>query len=729
MVQITSSRQKKQILPDMASLLLTPLRNAITSLPSQDKRDAELEVLEILNSTLCKSDDVPGTVRLEADVKYIVGFHTIAIVIAAFGATITFPLIITTLDAPTDTSDVGVIRVLLATSWTLFIVAALVTCISAGNVYENQYVKAIRKANQDAESDNAFARRYSKARLFVAPNSRRVRIVEAAIADQFDSGRISADILLYTAWRFRKAHYELARGSLEKLHQITELKFFTGKEEINGGGSSGRGSGLHDSAGGDQAGSKKARENLTSEMEMEMEMAIRRAKYFIEVSEGYSNATKKAADVLEDMARDGAKKRSMWATLGLWDLKDISIVRSHQAILLVGGPIGGALICMSVVIFMYTKTVGIVAISIIGGLFAIMMTSNVISMLYELRRGRRRPREWDECEKGAPSLDYDDETTLLHRAAGDGDKDVVVSLVEEGGPGLIDAQDGHGQTALHRAAMTGKLDVVEFLVEKQPNLVDVKDKHGRTALHCAADNGHKDVVMSLVEKKPSLIAVKDEDGRTALHRAAMTGKLDVVEFLIEKQPNLVDVKDKHGWTALHRAADNGHKDVVMSLVEKGGPGLVDEKDNNGQTALHHATDSGKLDVIVWLVEKKPSLIAVKDEDGRTALHRAAMTGKLDVVEFLVEKQPNLVDVKDEDGRTALHLAARFGHKDVVAWLVEKGKANVNAKDNRRRTALHVARKEAADTLNVNRGGCGTVAQWLQVWEKESEKAKARVRGG
>jgi len=57
----------------------------------------------------------------------------------------------------------------------------------------------------------------------------------------------------------------------------------------------------------------------------------------------------------------------------------------------------------------------------------------------------------------------------------------------------VDCKDGYNNTPLHEAAIWGREDLVQYLLEKGAD-PKVEDKYGRTPLYWAEKRGHKPIV-------------------------------------------------------------------------------------------------------------------------------------------------------------------------------------------------------------------------------------------
>ena len=103
----------------------------------------------------------------------------------------------------------------------------------------------------------------------------------------------------------------------------------------------------------------------------------------------------------------------------------------------------------------------------------------------------------------------------------------------------VNARNEDGETALHAAALFGKLLRVRTLLDVGGADVGVRDESGGTALHDASASGHVEVVRALTESArergtlDALVDAEDEDEETALHHAARGEHREVVKLLLE----------------------------------------------------------------------------------------------------------------------------------------------------------------------------------------------------
>ncbi|KAF5016316.1 hypothetical protein F66182_12037 [Fusarium sp. NRRL 66182] len=156
----------------------------------------------------------------------------------------------------------------------------------------------------------------------------------------------------------------------------------------------------------------------------------------------------------------------------------------------------------------------------------------------------------------------EDGGTALHRAAENGHVDLVMLLLHKGAD--INFQKKKQRlTALHLAALNGHSAVVKSLLQEGAQ-ADLQDDDGWTALHVAALTGKIVVINVLLEFVD--VHQQGKDGVTALHCAAGQGRRDVVKMMKERGAD-VNTKDAYGWTALHWASKKRHEWAKLRQLE------------------------------------------------------------------------------------------------------------------------------------------------------------------
>uniref|UniRef100_A0A3Q1BM38 CARD- and ANK-containing Inflammasome Adaptor Protein n=1 Tax=Amphiprion ocellaris TaxID=80972 RepID=A0A3Q1BM38_AMPOC len=135
---------------------------------------------------------------------------------------------------------------------------------------------------------------------------------------------------------------------------------------------------------------------------------------------------------------------------------------------------------------------------------------------------------------------------------------------------------------------------------------------GKTALHVAAVAGKVDAVTSLLSHKAKA-GTRDMDGSTPLHYAAAGGHAGVVSALLHSLKSK-GTEDRNAWrkTPLHAAAEKGHDHVVVLLLEAGAK--INSTDQNKDTPLHCAARGGHQEV----VKRNQVNLQATNNVGRTA---------------------------------------------------------------------------------------------------------------
>ncbi|KAE8616678.1 hypothetical protein XENTR_v10008855 [Xenopus tropicalis] len=186
-----------------------------------------------------------------------------------------------------------------------------------------------------------------------------------------------------------------------------------------------------------------------------------------------------------------------------------------------------------------------------------------------------------------PMLKNKDGWNCFHIATREGDVAIVQYLLDVF-PDIWKTESKIKRTPLHTAAMHGRFEVMELLLERCNYDPDCKDSCGITPFMDAVQNGHLSIAQLLIEKKKVCCSALDRMGAQALHLAAITGQNESLQYLVSQLG--VNVNEKGTsmqLSALHYAAKEGHAGTVLTLLTLGAD--IHCKDLKGRSALHMAT--------------------------------------------------------------------------------------------------------------------------------------------
>jgi ankyrin repeat protein len=240
------------------------------------------------------------------------------------------------------------------------------------------------------------------------------------------------------------------------------------------------------------------------------------------------------------------------------------------------------------------------------------------------------------------------------------------------------AQNEHGATPMHYAAVEGMQSVVEALLlahqaesgdansSKLVNCGHVKvyNRHldayaMRTPLISAAESGFAEVAAILLSSG-AVLEDPDEDGRTALWLAARHSRLAAVRLLLQNGAD-TDVKDSKGVSVLEASMADAKKlneDLVLALLNKG---ISDVNDTAG-SPLRDAVKSGKRAIAEALLTHGASIELKPGSAGSMPLHAACEKGDEYLVGLLVRSRAD-PSSSDAAGLTAFDLLRRRGLPD------------------------------------------------------------------
>jgi uncharacterized protein len=148
----------------------------------------------------------------------------------------------------------------------------------------------------------------------------------------------------------------------------------------------------------------------------------------------------------------------------------------------------------------------------------------------------------------------------------------------------------YGEAPLPYAIKENSNKVFKYLLQVTDIDVNFENKNNENALMIAALMGRMDLLQMLVEKKGAEI---DKDGWTALHYAASKGHLDIVTYLVQKEAD-VNAESPNQITPLMLACQFGHIQVVKFLLDHDADLSV--QTTNGKTAIDFAMQANQREI-------------------------------------------------------------------------------------------------------------------------------------
>ncbi|KAL6816354.1 ankyrin repeat-containing domain protein [Trichoderma camerunense] len=250
----------------------------------------------------------------------------------------------------------------------------------------------------------------------------------------------------------------------------------------------------------------------------------------------------------------------------------------------------------------------------------------------------------------------------LHLACGAEDLPTIRTLLDPKWSVDVNRQDDDGNTALHLAAILGRLEVMRLLLTKPSVDPNLTNKWGLSPFHMALFHCNSHIVEYLYMTRNWDISPPEPNGKCrfdAIHIVIIGGTFD----------------------------ECVRKMLVCLVVEFGvDPELRTPRasclDNKWHS--HHLPRRGDD------YARSPVDLTPEDFCYETPLSLAIQRGNVKIVEFFLEYcniDPN-APCRGCDGATPLHVAAQSLRENIVWNLIMKWNANVNCLDNHRRTPLH-----------------------------------------
>ncbi len=255
----------------------------------------------------------------------------------------------------------------------------------------------------------------------------------------------------------------------------------------------------------------------------------------------------------------------------------------------------------------------------------------------------------------------------------------------------INSRDMLGQTPLHAACMSNRVEVMNWLIDNGADLYAL-DNDGISPLAHAMLSGSPQLVGELLKLQDIDFTSMNMYLGSSLHRLALQNPE------LAGTPELAALATAKGNSPIHSAIHNGDIGQLRNLISEGNIPL-DALDSRGETPLSiaianlgTATPNEKLkcrEAVKLLLQAgaDPNIIT---RQGVAPLHTASMTGSLGLAKVLLNARadPNL---EDNAGMRPIH-HAYGGNIHIIELLLQAG-ADPNIPDPSGSTILSIAQLE------------------------------------
>uniref|UniRef100_A0A1X7T6D1 Uncharacterized protein n=1 Tax=Amphimedon queenslandica TaxID=400682 RepID=A0A1X7T6D1_AMPQE len=135
-------------------------------------------------------------------------------------------------------------------------------------------------------------------------------------------------------------------------------------------------------------------------------------------------------------------------------------------------------------------------------------------------------------EKGAdPNIGFDTyKGTPLHHASETGDANIIKLLITKGNAD-VNAVDERKRTPLFHAIESGSVEAVDILLTNGAK-TDVVSEDGETLLHCAGESGKVEMLEFWIKRGEYDVNIQDKRKRTPLLNAVKSGSVEAVDILL-----------------------------------------------------------------------------------------------------------------------------------------------------------------------------------------------------
>ncbi|KAI3898817.1 hypothetical protein MKW92_023380 [Papaver armeniacum] len=176
---------------------------------------------------------------------------------------------------------------------------------------------------------------------------------------------------------------------------------------------------------------------------------------------------------------------------------------------------------------------------------------------------------------------------------------------------------------LYKAIFNNDWEKAKAYLKHNPNAVSARlTSTGDTALHIAAVSGRVHLVKELVQLMPSeALEIKTHVGCTALLQTAVTGSMEIAKLMVEKNSNLLRIKNPFNLIPLVVSAVNGNQVLLRYLYSVTPKEELDPRAGiTGAAFLTSLVMADIYDIALDVLQRYPKLATSKDSDGNTIIN-------------------------------------------------------------------------------------------------------------
>ena len=132
----------------------------------------------------------------------------------------------------------------------------------------------------------------------------------------------------------------------------------------------------------------------------------------------------------------------------------------------------------------------------------------------------------------------------------------------------ISTQNSYGNTLLMVAALYGKMEEVNYLLDKEADkFISLNGQLEWNLLHGASLGGNVAIIETMLSHGLDVNS-KDSDGNTPLMGPALFGNMVAVNYLLDKGAD-TSLKGQYGRNLLHQASEDGYVAIIETVLSHG----------------------------------------------------------------------------------------------------------------------------------------------------------------